>query len=209
MPILSQVRFSERSFSTRSGSWFQQIAKLIAAQFHAEAHMNFVVKGRVQAAAVAHIDAITDAMDFGQPRRKPNREQDTREVTMVQSAGGSDRAVRSDLFVLRHDKSEMYFEMKTPEPNKGQCKKMKQDILLITALRMGHPAEAFAAAAYNPFGDGKPYTHGYALQFLEVGKDLLVGRDFWSLLGDKATYDELLKISSEVGESIKQILEKG
>jgi hypothetical protein len=208
MPILSQVRFSERSFSTRSGSWFQQIARIIATQFHAEARMNFLVQGRIQAAAGAHIETITEEMDHGNPKRKPLRERDNNEVLTVQSGGGADKSVRTDLFVLRHDALEMYFEMKTPEPNKVQCKRMKQDILLITALRKGHSAEAYAAAAYNPFGDGKPYTHGYAHQFLEVGKDFLIGRQFWTMIGDASTYDELLEISSEVGERIKTLLEK-
>jgi len=206
LPILSEVRFSERSFSTRSGSWFQHLATLIATQFHAEAQSNFLVEGRIQAAAAAHIETITELMDHGKPKRKPNREKDNHEVLTVQSPGGGDKSIRSDLYVLRHDKSEMYFEMKTPEPNKGQCKKMKQDILTIMALRKTHNAEAYAAAAYNPFGDGKPYTHGYALQFLEIGKDMLIGRAFWRLIGDEKTYDELLEVSAEVGERIKGLL---
>ena len=207
LPILAEVRFSERSFSTRSGSWFQQIAKIVASQFHAEAHSNFLVEGRIQPAAAAHIEQITEEMDHGRPKRKPNRDGDIKEVLTVQSPGGADKSVRSDLFVLRHDKSEMYFEMKTPGPNKGQCKKMKQDILLIAALRKGHSAQAYAAAAYNPYGDGKPYTHGYARQFLDIGRDMLIGREFWTLLGDSRTYDDLLDISTDVGERIKVLLE--
>jgi hypothetical protein len=207
LPILAEVRFSERSFSTRSGSWFQQIAKMVASQFHAEAHLNFLVEGRIQPAAAAHIEQITEEMDHGRPKRKPSREKDIQEVLTVQAAGGADKSVRSDLYVLRHDASELYFEMKTPGPNKGQCKKMKQDILLITALRKGHAADAYAAAAYNPYGDGKPYTHGYARQFLEIGRDMLIGREFWTIIGDQSTYDELLEISSSVGERIKALLE--
>lgn len=208
LPVLSEVRFSERSFSTRSGSWFQQIATQIARQFHAEAHSNYLVQGRIQAAAESWITTIIEEMDHGQPKREPNRERDIKEVLTVQSPGGGDWSIRTDLFIQRKDKSELYFEMKTPEPNKGQCKKMKEDILLISALRKGFTASAYAAAAYNPYGDGKPYKHGYARQFLEIGKDLLVGRDFWALIGDETTYDELLKISSEVGERIKPLLVK-
>src|SRR5437016_3799937 len=125
-----------------------------------------------------------------------------------QSPDGTDHSIRTDLFVMRQDGYELYFEMKTPEPNKGQCKQMKYDILLIVALRKDHIAEAYAACAYNPYGDGKPYRYGYALQFLEVGKDLLVGREFWSLIGDATTYDELLEISAEVGDRIKPLLEQ-
>jgi len=70
---------------------------------------------------------------------------------------------------------ELYFEMKTPQPNKGQCIGMKRFILQVAALRAGHSAEAFASSAYNPYGDGKPYTWNYAEQFLQIGQDMLLG----------------------------------
>lgn len=206
-PILAEAKFSERSFSTSSGSWFQQIALMVAKQFHSEARLNFSVEGRIQPAAAALIEAITEEMDHGSPKRRPDRERDCNEVLTVQWQGGVDRSVISDLFVRRRDNSELFFEMKTPTPNKEQCKTMKKAILLITALRKGNPAIAFAGAAYNPFGDRQPYKHSAARQFLEVGKDFLIGRDFWSMIGDVDTYDELLEISSEVGERVKPLLE--
>lgn len=206
MPTLGQVKYSERSFSTRSGSWFQTIAVKVARDFHKVAERNFLVRGHIQPAAEAHIKAIVEDMDHGKPKRKPSRSVDINEVLTVQNPGGTEREVRSDLYVLTQDNRELYFEMKTPDPNKGQSKTMKQDILLISALRKGAKAEAFAAAAYNPFGDGKPYTQNYAMQFLEVGADLLIGRDFWSRIGDKHTYDELLAISEQVGFAIEPLL---
>ena len=35
--------------------------------------------------------------------------------------------------------------------------------------------------------------------FLEVGADWLVDKDFWSLIGEDSTYDELTEICKEVG----------
>jgi hypothetical protein len=208
MPALGEVVFSERSFSTRSGSWFQKIAEIIAKDFHPFAQSNFLVEGQIQPAAEAHIKAIVEDMDHGIPKRKPHREKDLFEVLTVQSTGGTARQVISDLFVRSRDGRELYFEMKTPGPNKNQCKNMKQDILLISALRKNHNAHAFASAAYNPYGDGKPYTANYVAQFLEIGKDILIGRPFWTMIGDQDTYDELLALSSEVGEAIKPLIAK-
>ena len=87
---------------------------------------------------------------------------------------------------------------------------MKRQILLIHALRFGTPVQAHAAAAYNPAGDGRPYRYqgDYARQFLEVGRDLLVGRQFWSAIGDDGTYDELLDIAQEVGTRVDSLVRK-
>lgn len=206
MPPLSETPFSERSFSTRLGGWFQAIAKIVATQYNLEAHSNYLVEGRVRPAATSYIEDILDEMDHGKPRRQPKRKVDVSQVLAVQSPGGTARQVRSDLFVRTKGNQELYFEIKTPGPNKAQCVQMKRDILMIMALRKGHRAEAYAACGYNPCGDGAPYVANFVPQFLEVGKDILVGRAFWETIGEATTYDELLEIASEVGAKIKPFL---
>lgn len=102
--------------------------------------------------------------------------------------------------------------MKTVAPNKDTSKLMKGAVLLIMALRQGHNAEAYAGMAYNPAGEAQPYSRckdsRYALQFLELGTDLVVGRSFWEMIGDGQTYDELLAIAQEVGQSVTQLISK-
>ncbi len=147
-------------------------------------------------------------MDKGKPKRVPNRRQDIQEVLTVQTPDGAALAVTADLFIQTQDEKELYFEMKTPGPNKGQCLAMKRFILQIMALRKGQQAQAYASTAYNPFGDGNPYTANYVAQFLEVGQDILVGRAFWGLIGEHSTYDELLRIAEEVGKIIMAVLAK-
>lgn len=97
-------------------------------------------------------------------------------------------------------------------PNKDTSKLMKSAIMLIMALRQGQNAQAYAAMAYNPAGDRQSYTlyrdSRYALQFLEMGTDLVVGRSFWEMIGDDQTYDELLLIAEEVGQGIAELIPK-
>lgn len=204
MPPLAEVPYSERSFSTRLGTWFEIIALNVARQFHPFAVRNHLVQGRIRPAAEAALTAILEDLDQGRPRRRPNRETDIQEVLGVQGPGGADRQVRSDLFVRKADGMELYFEMKTPDPNKGQCKTMKQNILLISALRQENLAAAFGAAAYNPFGEGNAYRNRYAPQFLDVGRDLLIGSSFWRTIGDEFTYEEVLVVAEEVGRATEQ-----
>ena len=206
MPPLSNVPYSERSFSTRLGIWFQNMAQIVATQYNQHAETNYVVEGHIQPAASAHIKTTLDSMDHGNPRRVPERATDIAQVLGVQSSGGASAQVRSDLYVRRHDGQELYFEIKTPDPNKRQCLDMKSDILTIMALRHGFNAQAYAACGYNPFGDGAPYTNGFVAQFLEIGEDILVGRPFWERIGEPSTYDELLGIAAEVGHEVEPLL---
>lgn len=202
LPALFNFHLSERSFSTRSGSWFQEMARLVASQFHKNAQLGFTLKGEIQPAASSHITTLLEQMNKGVPKRLPDRSQDIEGVLTVQSAHGAAISVTADLHVLTYNGIELYFEMKTPLPNKDTCMAMKRFILQIAAIRKGHPAHAFAATAYNPIGEAAPYKWNYARQFLEIGQDMLIGRAFWEKIGDSTTYDELLTLSEEVGRRI-------
>jgi hypothetical protein len=212
MPTLFGVPFSERSFSTRSGNWFQSMARVVAAQYHKEAAIGHRVTGEIQPAAETLIRDWVEQMKAAAPdRAKPKREDDLKRILASQFAtGGVRRTVISDLFVRTHDDQELYFEMKTVAPNLDTSEKMKRRILTITALRYQNDAKAYASMAYNPAGEGNSYSDypdsRYALQFLELNTDLLVGRPFWTMIGDENTYDELLKISEEVGHATAHLL---
>jgi hypothetical protein len=200
LPELFAGGLSQQSFSTRLGSWFQVIGRLVAIQFHQSAQIGYSVSGEIQPAASSHITTLLDQMNKGRPKRVPSRQEDITQVLAVQSLGGVPIEVTADLFVRTHENEELYFEMKTPEPNKDTSMAMKRFILTTAAIRKGHMANAYAATAYNPYGDGKPYVRNYAQQFLEIGQDMLIGRTFWEKIGDLQTYDELLILAEEVGK---------
>jgi hypothetical protein len=206
LPSLFNVELSERSFSTRSGSWWQIIARHIGRQFHAESENAHRLTGHIKPAAMQHIDEILRQLNDPASHRRPERAQDIVEVLTVQSPGEDNATVLADFYIKKHDGPEMYFEIKTPQPNKDTSMAMKRFILKIAAMRKGRPAEAYAATAYNPFGDGKPYTWNYAKQFLEVGQDMLIGRDFWTKIGDEHTFDELLGVAETVGKEITELI---
>ena len=124
----------------------------------------------------------------------------------MQSAGSADLSVTADLFIKTNSGEEWYFEMKTAQPNKGQCREMKKFILQIAAIRQSEKGKGYASMAYNPKGDGQDLKDGKIKQFLEVGTDMLVGRAFWTKIGDEHTYDELLEIAENVGYKIRSLL---
>ena len=88
--------------------------------------------------------------------------------------------------------------MKTVKPNKNTFRDMKRDILMIMAMEYQANAQAYAAMSCNPVGEGNVYVPDYN-EFLELGTDLIVGRPFWTFIGDGQTYDELLEVAQEVG----------
>lgn len=188
------------------------MAKIVATQYHKKAATGYPVTGDIQPASQTLIRDLINQMKAAAPNRaKPNRQEDIKRVLATQFAvGGVRDKVTSDLFILTKDDQELYFEMKTVAPNLDTSEKMKGRILTITALRHEHRVSAHASMAYNPAGEGHSYAEysgsQYALQFLELNTDLIVGRPFWTVIGDEHTYDELLQISEEVGHATASLL---
>ncbi|MHC1625190.1 MAG: TdeIII family type II restriction endonuclease, partial [Methermicoccaceae archaeon] len=54
---------------------------------------------------------------------------------------------------------------------------------------------------YNPYGtDRQMYNHSFALRYMDMDNQVMIGKEFWELVGGEGTYEELLEIYSEVGK---------
>jgi hypothetical protein len=113
-----------------------------------------------------------------------------------------ERTARADLYVLAKDGTEFFFEIKSPVPNKGQCLEVTQRILRFHLLR-GQPrpaVQAYFAMAYNPYGpDRADYRWSFAQNYTPFEQAVVIGHEFWEIVGGPTAYEELLEIYQEVG----------
>jgi type II restriction enzyme len=137
-------------------------------------------------------------------KRKPNIEKEIKEVLKVSGKGKKSSQI-ADLFIIDLDNNEIYIEIKTIKPNKGESEKIKRSLLKIVALR-NKPIKVLCGLAYNPY-EPEEFAWPLPLNYLKIGEDLLVGKEFWDFLGGKGTYEELLNIFEEVGKELKDELE--
>lgn len=117
--------------------------------------------------------------------------------------------VVTDLYVRQHDGKELFFEIKSPQPNKGQCLEVTQRLLRIHLLRgkQRPDVQAYFAMPYNPFGDSRTdYRWDYAKNYTPFDEAVLIGAEFWNLLGGSSTYQELLALYKEVGREYEQTI---
>ncbi len=191
----------ERSFSTRLGATFEECARLIAVQHHALAQRGYRMNPELD------VDALNELEN--QLQRLDRRESVTLAEmiqTILQAHTGKSATTRSiiaDLYVQKHNGTELYFELKSPVPNKGQCLEVMRRLLRIQLARSGSaPVETYFAMPYNPYGGGRDNYHwDYAKQYLPFDDVVLIGAEFWDMLGGRGTYLSLLEIYHEVGEA--------
>jgi hypothetical protein len=206
----------ERGFSTSLGTTFEECAKLIALKYQAEVHRAYDLIGEVSSNALGKIDEYVELFDQAPRERKqhPSFQVMAEIVLNSQKDSGETRRVRirSDLFFMSHDGREHYFELKAPQPNKDQCLRAVRRMLTICLLRNELPPKVntYFAMAYNPYGSSREhYRWSIAKAHLPFDETVLIGHEFWEILGEGTTYDELLEIYQEVGQDKAQhIIEK-
>ena len=198
----------ERSFSTTLGSMFEVTAHLIGRQNFAESFRSYDVHGYISNAARAGIDGIIDSI---RTEKFSGRYLDY--VSTIVNSFHADQiplTVRADLYLLSHNGNEMFFEMKTPKPNLDQCVSVTRKLLEIYAMRRCEPprVQTYYAMSYNPYGTREAYKWSIARNYLDVDTQILLGPEFWGIVGGPGTYDEVLTLFSEIGNDKRTALLK-
>jgi hypothetical protein len=141
----------ERSFSTKLGTTFEECARLIAASVHKRAERGYRVTGSVTVGAIKRIEEIMNEIGHGGMKR-PYPDLVSEVVDLSRQGNEDARTNIADLFIETKLGEELYFEIKSPKPNKGQCLEATGRLLQIHAItHKKYPrAKAFYATAYNP-----------------------------------------------------------
>lgn len=199
--ILSISEF-ERSFSTKLGTTFEECALLIAKGVHRNAERGHRVRGFVTPKAIRRIEAVASEIGSGGMRSKyPIYVKEIIKLSKTDSA--IERTSIADLYIETKSGEELYFEIKSPKPNKGQCIEATMRLLQIHAITHDRypKVKAFYATAYNPYGIKKSqYNHSFTLNYMDIKNQVLIGKEFWDLVGGKGTYEEILSVYQEVGK---------
>lgn len=197
---IMRINEFERSFSTKLGTSFEECARLIGQDFHGHAERSHQVSGKISKKAVAFIENTVNMT--GTKGAKWNYTDLAKKVCSF-TGNGIERTCVADLYLRTKTGQEMYFEIKSPKPNKGQCLEVTDRLLKLHAIRKKAPpaVRTFFAMAYNPYGDSRSYyKHSFTLNYLDFRNQVIIGKEFWDIVGGKGTYEELLEIYREVGK---------
>ena len=193
-------------------SIFEQVGKIIAEPRAKRAIGQYKeFEGYISSEAVLKIDSIM--RELRSASRTPDKEKETKEVLAVAGKGemGKKLKKRVDLFVEMKDGTEYYFELKTAKPNINEFTGIKKQMLDWIAMRGSEKPKAkvktIVAIPYNPY-EPKPYERWTLQGLFDLKEEVLVGVEFWDLLGGKNTYEDLLKVFEQAGLELYDEIEK-
>lgn len=190
----------ERLFSTKLGTAFEECSRLIAKDRFTAAERGFRLTGKVSLKTLRTIEAIVN--DLGSKRMKSYPEL-VKKVLKSSSGRSVERTRIADLYLQDKNGNEIFMEIKSPKPNKGQCLEVTDRLLQVHAIKNHGPPKVrtLFAMAYNPYGDDRSdYKHSFTMNYLDFKNQVIIGKEFWELVGGPGTFEEVLEIYREVGK---------
>lgn len=193
-------------------SIFEHVGKIIAERDGARAIAQYKdFSGFISSEAVLIIDNIM--RELRSAIRKPDKNKEVEEIIEVAQNGnlGNEVKKRIDLFVKTKDQTEYFFEIKTAKPNIDVFKAVKKQLLEWVAMRAsnknGVAIKTIVAIPYNPY-EPEPYERWTLQGLFDLKHEVLVGKEFWNLLGGENTYEDLLKVFEEAGLELYDEIDK-
>jgi hypothetical protein len=97
------------------------------------------------------------------------------------------------------------FEVKAPLPNSDQTKVSKEKLLKLHSMEPPTVDGAFFALPYNPYGRREAYAWAFPARWFDMRRDrvVLIGDEFWDMLGGQGTYQAFIDAVNELGREYK------
>ncbi len=210
---LIRISAFERGFSTSLGTTFEECAKLIGKDYFEKAERGHSFEKEVSISAINEIDKQIRLFEHA-AKSKENRPSLKEMLDSIYSrldGRKTNLKIQADVYLKSVDGKEYFFEIKSPQPNKGQCLEILQRLLRFYLIKEENRNNCFAyfAMGYNPYGKNRiEYNWNFSRNYFPLDEAALIGHEFWDLIGGKDTQQELLDIYREVGkEKAKYMLD--
>lgn len=187
----------QRSIMTMMGqSLYPKLARIIAQERYSDVHLEHEFRGTIDGAAADAIDRIVTQLRVRQ--RKPDHAAEIGEVLAAQGGDPREVVVRADLYIGDFNAGAFFAELKAPLPNLDIAAESKHKMLTFVALHRDRHPQAYLAFPYNPFLTRAAYKHSFTRQVMDIEADVLMGEEFWNMIGGPDTYAALMDAIQEV-----------
>ncbi|MFZ2284266.1 MAG: TdeIII family type II restriction endonuclease [Lutibacter sp.] len=199
----------ERRFVTPFGKVWEKLAQVVAIEAHGNCSMGHSVSGIVGSESLRRIQEVLNKLEHnkkGELKVKPDWKS---ELKYIKEGGGEPIpvSVTCDIFIdNKTTKTKYAFELKGPLPNSDQTKVSKEKMFKLLAMNPKQVDFAYYALPYNPYGKKSDYKWVFPLRWFNMQSDssVLIGNEFWELIGGKGTYNNFIKEVNLLGKDYRE-----
>lgn len=199
----------ERRFVTPFGGVWEKLARVVAQEYHGHCEMGKTITGEIGAERLRRIQEVLNKLEHkkkGKDRITPDWDV---ELKYILAGKGTPipTSVVCDIYIESERTNKKYaFELKGPLPNSDQTKVSKEKMFKLLAMNPKKVDAAFYALAYNPYGRKENYSWNFPMRWFNMHNDesVLIGDDFWELIGGVGTYQNFITEINLLGKEYKE-----
>jgi Type II restriction endonuclease, TdeIII len=199
----------ERRFVTPFGNVWERLAQVVAIEAHGSCLMGHTIDGVVGSESLRRIQEILNQLEHskkGDEKIKPDWD---KEIKYIKKGGGEPIPVSvvCDIFIHNEETKTKYaFELKAPMPNSDQTKVSKEKMFKLLAMKPKKVDHAFFALPYNPYGKKEDYAWTFPRRWFDMQRDksVLIGDEFWELIGGEGTYNNFITEVNLIGKEYRE-----
>ena len=194
----------ERRFVTPFGDVWEKLAIVAGKVTFYKVEKGYSITGQIPAERLRRIQEVLNKLEHPEKGKERIHPDWDTEIKYILSGEGEliPATVICDIYLENADKK-YAFELKAPLPNSDQTKVSKEKILKLYSMVPCPITNASYALPYNPYGKRCDYNWSFPARWFNMKEDkvVLIGNEFWDLIGGKGTYqlfiDEINKIGVE------------
>ncbi len=196
----------ERSFVTTLGqSVYEDVALAISKYVYKNAEKGYTYTSSIDNEVYKKINMVIRELYEG--KRKPNWESEVNFIKQFKNNKNSkiNLKITMDLYINQFkDGLPFYAEIKSPKPNKDQCMETKLKLLRVFFSDDWRGNNIFFAFPFNPYITRDNYDHPHIKAIFEIPRSsrLLMGEEFWDLLGGKGTFKRILELADKASDEV-------
>ncbi len=199
----------ERRFVTPFGKVWESLAKVVAIEAHGECIMGHVINGNIANERLRRIQEVLNRLEHSTKDAAKMKPDWDSELEYILDGKGEPIpvSVTCDIFVRNTESGNTYaFELKGPLPNSDQTKVSKEKIFKLFAMEPPQITGAYYALPYNPYGKRENYKWGFPMRWfnMQTDKSVLIGNEFWDMIGGEGTYENFIKEINLLGKEYKE-----
>lgn len=196
----------ERRFVTPFGNAWEKLAYVAGNTGRGKTELQHPITGTINAERLRRIQEVLNRLEHrGRTDEKPNWYKELAYVLDGESESLIPSTVMSDVYLETADGKKYAFELKAPLPNSDQTKVSKEKILKLFAMDPCMVTGAYFALPYNPYGKKEDYAWSFPARWFDMRNDpvVMIGDEFWEMLGGEGTYTAFLEAVHELGDDYK------
>lgn len=199
----------ERRFVTPFGTVWERLAAVAASYGLGYGATSYKITGNIREGRLIRINEVLNNLEH-RPKKSTLKPNWNNELAYIIAGNGSEIPVTviCDLYVEDTQTNKKYsFELKAPLPNSDQTKVSKEKIFKLYAMDPCPIDKAFFALPYNPYGIARDeYVWPFPSRWFDMKNDpvVLIGNDFWEMIGGAGTYQSFISAINEIGLYYKE-----